>query len=219
MTNKDGAFQQAAGGTLFLDEVGELPLPAQSKLLRVLSGGGVRRVGSFQLEYPAVRVVAATNRDLVSMVQAGTFRSDLFFRLETLFVKLPALRRRTEDIAMLARHLTTQQCPEATISPGAMSILCAHPWPGNVRELYNVLRRAIVLHGPRVTETSLTFHSLSASTPQRTAASMVADSEAAERELLSEMLRRHNGNRSAVARELGLSRSGLIYRLKRLGLM
>jgi len=216
--DKDGAFQQAAGGTLFLDEIGELPLLAQSKLLRVLSGGGVRRVGSFQLEHPAVRVVAATNRDLVSMVRAGTFRSDLFFRLETLFVKLPALRQRSEDITMLARHLATQQRAEATISPGAMAVLCAHPWPGNVRELYNVLRRAIVLDGPRITESSLSFHSLSAPAPVRATAAAGMGSDATEREFLSGVLRRHSGNRSAVARELGLSRSGLIYRMKRLGL-
>ena len=153
------------------------------------------------------------------MVRAGTFRSDLFFRLETLFVTLPALRKRTEDIAMLARHLATQQRADATISPGAMATLCAHPWPGNVRELYNVLRRAIVLDGPRITESHLIFHSLSVPAPVRTTASVDMGSDATEREFLSGVLQRHGGNRSAVARELGLSRSGLSYRMKRLGLV
>ncbi len=215
--DKPGAFQEADGGTLFLDELGELPLEAQSKLLRVLSGGGVRRVGSFKLEHPDVRVVAATNRDLVQMVRAGTFRSDLFFRLETLFVQLPPVRRRGEDIAQLAQHLASRQCPDATIAPDAMAVLRAHPWPGNVRELHNVLRRAIVLHGPRVTAEALTFHSLGGPAP--TPQSAEGDGDATEPEVHARVRRRHDGNRSSVARELGLSRSGLIYRMKRLGLM
>lgn len=218
-TDKAGAFQEADGGTLFLDELGELPLAAQAKLLRVLSGSGVRRVGTFKLEYPDVRVVAATNRDLVQMVRSGTFRSDLFFRLETLFIKLPPLRKRLDDIAMLVPHLARQHNAAATIAPEAMAILMAHPWPGNIRELSNVLRRAIVLGGPRVIPDSLLFHELAAAASVLPRSRPGPEDAASELEFLTGVLHRHSGNRSSAARELGISRSGLIYRMKRLGLM
>jgi len=210
---KDGAFHLAHGGTLFLDELGELPLALQAKLLRVLGGGGVRRVGGYAVEHPDVRVIAATNRDVVSMVRAGTFRADLFFRLETLFVQLPPLRGRESDITTLAESLAKAHRADASISLEAMAVLCAHRWPGNIRELKNVLHRALILGGPRIDVGDLTFHRLDEDSPGHQPRG--SDDELG---FLRELLKRHGGNRSAVARELGMSRSGLLYRLRRHGL-
>ena len=215
---RDGAFQQADGGTLFLDELGELPLEAQATLLRVLGGGGVRRVGGFTVEHPDVRVIAATNRDLVEMVQAGTFREDLFFRLETLFVELPPLRSRREDIALLAERFARRFNPEASIAPDAMAALVDHSWPGNVRELQNVIRRAATFSGTtRIEARDVTFHTIRFSrAPSAPRAS--SPGPQLDRGELQVLLARHGGNRSAAARDIGMSRSTFLYRLKKAGL-
>lgn len=216
---RDGAFQQADGGTLFLDELGELPLDAQATLLRALGGGGVRRVGGFQTEYPDVRVIAATNRDLVAMIREGTFRKDLFFRLETLFVNLPPLRQRTEDVEMLALGFARQLDPQATVTPAALSVLQQHSWPGNVRELANVVRRAVIRHGARIEPKHLIFHAIS-TTPSQPVRSTTSGSPPPQhsRDYLHTLLQQHGNNRAAVARALGISRSTLLYRLKKVGL-
>jgi two-component system response regulator HydG len=157
---KDGAFHAADGGTLFLDEVGELPESAQAKLLRALESGEVRRVGSSVVEYPDVRVLAATNRDLAAEVREGRFREDLFFRLNVLSVELPPLRDRSDDLPILCDIICRTLHQEAHVTDGALAVLSAHNWPGNVRELRNVLTRAYVMKGARIEKSALQFHSV-----------------------------------------------------------
>lgn len=148
---RPGRFELARGGTLFLDEIGELPLPIQAKVLRVLDDRGFERVGGGETLTADVRVVAATNRDLAGMVAAGEFRPDLLFRLEIFPIALPPLAERPEDIPPLARHLleriaARQGVAVPTLDAGALARLAAEPWPGNVRQLANVLERAVILH-------------------------------------------------------------------------
>ena len=214
---KEGAFHAADGGTLFLDEVGELPENAQAKLLRVLESGEVRRVGSSTVEYPDVRVIAATNRDLSEAVRAGRFREDLFFRLNVLSVDLPPLRDRLDDLPLLCGIVCKALHPEAHVTDDALSALAAHAWPGNVRELRNVLTRAYVMGGRRIDRRSLEFHRLG---PTRSGdALLVAGTlRDAEHAYISRILEKHNGNRSATARELGLARSTLHYKMNKLGI-
>ena len=222
IARKDGAFHLAHGGTLFLDEIGELPDEAQSKLLRALETGEVRRVGGLEVEYPDVRVVAATNRPLVEDVRRGRFREDLFFRLAVLTVELPSLRERPEDLPLLVGTLLKTVHPEARVSPQAMELLAKHDWPGNVRELRNVLTRAFVLEGPAIEPQSLSFHDLAPrSMPNEqpvAAGSGPASLEEAERSYIVSVLRKHGENRSAAAREIGIARSSLHYKMKRLGI-
>ncbi|MFT7519460.1 MAG: two-component system response regulator HydG [Kiritimatiellia bacterium] len=206
----DGAFHRAQGGTLFLDEVGELPLDQQAKLLRVLETGEVRRVGGERPEFPNVRIVAATNRALPEMVAQGSFRQDLFFRLNTLPVRLPPLRERPADIPVLVRRLLDNIAPETNVSPGAMRRLQAHPWPGNVRELRNVLQRACVLHGPNLIASHLVF---SEDTFAVNSLPVLTDNP--ERQQLVQALHDASGNRSQAARALGIPRSSLLYKMRK----
>ncbi len=146
VARRDGAFRDAEKGSLFLDEIGELPIEAQPKLLRALDGYEIRRVGSSGSGRPPdVRVIAATHAPLESRVTAGSFRRDLFHRLEVFVVEVPALRDRKADIAAIARHLLGQMEPELgrrRLTSAAIARLMVHDWPGNVRELRNVLYRA-----------------------------------------------------------------------------
>ncbi len=226
----DGAFHRADHGTLFLDEVGELPESAQAKLLRALESGEVRRVGGETVEFPDVRIVAATNRDLAQEVRQGLFREDLFFRLAVLSVHLPPLGDRLDDLESLCAAILGALHPEAVVSPEALAVLSAHDWPGNVRELRNVLTRAFVLGGPRIDPHHLSFHSLARPPRPRNQGRPIApvleslgvehtEIEEAERAFLIAALKKHGENRSAVARELGLARSSLLYKLRRYGLM
>ena len=213
---KDGAFHAADGGTLFLDEVGELPDDSQAKLLRALESGEIRRVGSAEVEYPDVRVLAATNRDLAAEVREGRFREDLFFRLNVLSVDLPSLKERPSDLPLLCAVLCRDLHPEAHVTDEALSTLQAHRWPGNVRELRNVLTRAYVMGGPRIDKRSLQFHVID------THPMSVGDSPGrgtlkdAEKSYIQAVLDKHDGNRSAAARELGVARSTLHYKMKKL---
>ena len=156
---RDGAFQQADGGTLFLDQISELPLDAQGKLLRALESGEIRRAGGSRVFYPEVRVIAAADRDLHTEIERGRFRKDLFFRLAVLYVRLPPLRERLEDLALLASALCKRLSPEASISPEALQCLQSHRYPANIRELKNVLTRALVLAGPRIQPSAIQFNS------------------------------------------------------------
>ncbi|MDN3645388.1 sigma-54 dependent transcriptional regulator [Pontixanthobacter aestiaquae] len=144
-----GKFEQANGGTLFLDEIGDMPLDAQTRLLRALQSGRIRRVGGRQEIAIDVRIVAATNRDLKPMIAAGSFREDLFYRLNVVPIELPPLRERRDDIEALANHFlklaTTEGLPARQIDAGALKLLTRHDWPGNVRELRNMMYRLIVL--------------------------------------------------------------------------
>jgi two-component system nitrogen regulation response regulator GlnG len=144
-----GRFEQAAGGTLFLDEIGDMPMEAQTRLLRVLQSGEFTTVGGARAMRADVRVVAATNRDLTQQVASGQFREDLFYRLNVVPVALPALRDRRQDIPLLARHFlesaAAQGLPRRQLDDSAQAALSAHDWPGNVRELENLMRRLAVL--------------------------------------------------------------------------
>ena len=144
-----GRFEQAAGGTLFLDEIGDMPVEAQTRLLRVLQSGEFTSVGGVRPIRADVRIVAATNRDLAAAVAGGQFREDLFYRLNVVPIALPALRERRQDVALLARHFldgaARQGLPRKQLDEGAMRVLEAHDWPGNVRELENLVRRLAVL--------------------------------------------------------------------------
>jgi len=146
--SRPGSFERANGGTLFLDEIGDMSLPAQARLLRVIEQKELTRVGGARTVGLDVRVVSATNRDLRFEVQRGAFRSDLFYRLGVLPIRVPALRERTEDIPLLAAHfLSLLQKPGLAIDSEALSVLAGHPWPGNVRELRNVMERAALSAG------------------------------------------------------------------------
>ncbi len=208
---QEGAFQRADGGTLFLDEVGELPLETQAKLLRALESGEVRRVGGSTPEFPDVRVVAATNRDLHREVEAGKFRADLFFRLAVLTVRMPPLREHSEDIGLIARELLRRSHPDAVLDPATIPALEAYAWPGNVRELRNVLTRAYVLHGKHIRASNLEYHPWAFDGEAR--AAPVAD--APERARVEQALAAASGNRSQAARILGIPRSSLLYKMKR----
>ncbi|MEO5494348.1 MAG: nitrogen regulation protein NR(I) [Sphingomonas sp.] len=144
-----GRFEQAAGGTLFLDEIGDMPIEAQTRLLRVLQSGEFTTVGGARTIKADVRIVAATNRDLDSLVQSGQFREDLFYRLNVVPVTLPALRERRQDIALLARHFLDRAAehglPRKRLDEAAVRAIEAHDWPGNVRQLENIMRRLAVL--------------------------------------------------------------------------
>jgi DNA-binding NtrC family response regulator len=213
---QDGAFHHAHTGTLFLDEIGELKLDLQAKLLRALESGEVKRVGASKPEHPDVRLVAATNRNLAKMVRDGTFREDLYFRLSVLPVRTPPLRERKGDIPLLARTLLARNHPGASLTEEAAQALCGYPWPGNVRELRNVLTRAVVLGGPRVTPGQLAFNpwAFEGEATVPSAARPVSDKAA-----LQEALEKTGGNRTAAARLLGMPRSSLLYKLRKHGLM
>ncbi len=218
---RDGAFHAADGGTLFLDEIGEIPLALQAKLLRALESGEVRRVGANTPTFPDVRVVAATNRDLVQEVADGSFREDLYFRLAVLTVHLPPLGGRPEDIPVLCAALGRAMAVSLEVSPEAMTQLQAHPWPGNVRELRNVLMRAYVLHGPHVDDKALSFTPAFAhedDSPLTGETGVYEISRQNELAVFRNALAKHGGNRAAAARELGLPRTTFIYKARRLGL-
>jgi DNA-binding NtrC family response regulator len=209
-----GVFDQADGGTLFLDEIGELALPLQARLLRVLESGEVRRVGGEGTRRVDVRVVCATHRDLRALVHEGAFREDLYFRLARLVLEVPALRTRPEDIRALARHFLQELEPivgSRTLSKDALALLCAYSWPGNVRELRNVLCAAAAVDGSAVIECDVLERVLArlggrGSTPAPTPIDM-----------LREVVSQHRGNLSAAARALRMPRSTLRDRLRLAG--
>jgi DNA-binding NtrC family response regulator len=215
---RDGAFQRADTGTLFLDEVGELPEEAQSKLLRALESGEVRRVGGGEPTFPDARVIAATNRGLAEGAKAGTFRSDLYFRLAVLAVRLPPLRERAEDIAVMAETIAKRIHADITITPDAHEALRAYAWPGNARELRNVLTRAFVLYGPVIDASSIVFNPLERDGAATSAWAGRNGVDEAEREVVVDALKKANGNRSQAARTLGIARSSLLYKLRRWGI-
>ena len=210
-TKKDGAFHQAHRGTLFLDELGELPVSIQKKLLRVLESGEIRRVGAQKTEFPDVRIVAATNRDLSSMVAQGQFREDLLFRLQVLAVALPPLRERKADILKIAEHICSGLNSKCTMSDRVRNMLWDYPWPGNVRELRNVLSRAFVLSGGQIQAEHIEVFS-------HTLSQGVDPELMDNRAFLERTLLQYDGNKSKVARELGIPRTTLVYKMKKYGL-
>jgi two-component system response regulator HydG len=233
--NKPGLFELADGGTLFLDEIGELPLGLQAKLLRVLELGEVHRVGSLDPRRVSVHVIAATNRDLRAEVTAGRFRSDLYYRLNIVEVRLPPLRDRREDIPYLTASFVREtserlQKPLIGLTPAAERLLTSAAWDGNVRELRNVIERACILaDGEFIAERELAVSMppahlavtplAAASAPTAAAASPDADLLVnVERDHIQRALVRAGGNKKAAAKMLGLSRRALYRRLERLDL-
>ena len=218
-----GYFELADGGTLFLDEIGDMPTALQAKLLRVLQTGDFQRVGSTVTRRADVRVIAATNVDIAEEVRAGRFREDLLYRLNTIEVALPALRDRREDIAPLAHHFLARTAAHYDrtmdgFEPEAMQSMLGYAWPGNVRELEHTIERAVLLaREPRIGSDDLGLGARSLRTAD---AHGVEDMqlEEAERWLIRRALDRYDGNVSAAADALGLSRSALYRRLQRYGL-
>lgn len=224
---KIGVFETANGGTLFLDEIGELPLDMQVKLLRVLQDGVFFRVGGSTPIKVDVRIIAATNRLLEEMLAKGTFREDLYYRLNVVFLEIPPLRERREDIPELV-YLFLQEFSQlynkqiSKLEPGVMATFLAYSWPGNIRQLKNVIERMVILtEGDTVSENSLP-DSLKTSTRQDQATAttgLASVTEQTERELIIRTLKQVNGNRSEAARMLGIPRSTLYYKMHQLGIM
>jgi DNA-binding NtrC family response regulator len=218
--SKPGKFEAADTGTVFLDEIGEVPPPIQVKLLRVLQDREFERLGSNKVMHTDVRVVAATNVDLRTALEQGTFREDLYYRLNVVPIDIPPLRERKEDIPYLVEHFARKFNGE--ISEGAMARLVAYHWPGNVRELENVVERSVLLaQGPRVEADDIKIdtaarHRPSAATDNFLPEGMTLDEF--EQSLIKEALKRANGNKSQAARLLGLTRNALRYRLAQMGL-
>ena len=206
--DREGAFVRAAGGTVFLDELGELPLDLQPSLLRVLEQGEVRPLGCDQVRTVSVRVVAATSRDLPAMIDAGTFREDLFYRLSGVTLEVPPLRERGHDVVLLAEAWLP---PGKRLSRWAREALAAYPWPGNVRQLQHVLQRAGALAaGELVEPVDLGLERAPAAAP-----AALEDVEAAAIRAALEAAR---GNRTLAAERLGIARSTLYEKIRRLGL-
>ena len=221
-TDRVGRFELADGGTLFLDEIGNVPLNLQPKLLRVLETGEFERVGSSKTQKVNVRLLSATNADLNAEVAQGRFRQDLLFRLNTVEIRLPPLRDRTEDIPALAEHFLKlhrerYRRPIMGFTPEALDALRQHMWPGNVRELDHVIERAVLMSpGNTVTPFDL---ALEATPDARLSARLEEMSlEDAERLLIKKALARFEGNANRAAEALGLSRSALYRRLQKYGL-
>ena len=222
---KPGRIEMADGGTLFLDEVGELSLDMQVKLLRLLQHGEVDKIGSTSTRSVNVRVVAATNRNLLAMMEDGTFREDLYYRLAVVPLELPPLRERRDDIPELTqflfrKHKDRHGLATLRLSPSVITHLSRYRWPGNVRELENVVERLVVLSaGDDITESDLpdTFRSNPAAR-ESFLLELPEDGislEAVERELLLRALERFHWNQTQAARYLDISRRTLIYRMEK----
>ena len=215
-----GLFDAADGGTLFLDEIGDMPLSLQAKLLRVLQEGEVRPLGSTRTHRVDVRIIAASHRNLPGEVAAGRFREDLFYRLASFPIDLPPLRERGDDLLKLARHFTDKACAflqrgTCRWSDDALARLSGHDFPGNVRELKALIERAVLLcDGSELRPEHFNLE------PTRSpgAQSLRERLEQVERSLVLDCLRRTGGNQSQTARELGLPRRTLLYRMERLGI-
>jgi DNA-binding NtrC family response regulator len=232
--DRKGLFEAAHGGSIFLDEIGELPLPVQAKLLRVIENREIKRVGSPEPIHIDLRIIAATNRNLAAMVEQGEFREDLYYRLNVGSITLPPLSQRVEDIEVLCdhflAHLSQRLGKQVTqISPPVLEIFRRYGWPGNVRELLNVMERAlIVARGPDILPEHLPSHVTGGPTAAAAGASftlMGASSpaldlsiEAAERDQIRRALEAAGGKRMEAARLLGLSRRTLYRKLDKYGI-
>ena len=223
--DRAGLLDEADGGTLFLDEVGELGGRAQAKLLRVLQDGEVRRVGENQSRRVDVRVIAATNVSLEDAVRRGTFRADLFYRLDVVRVRMPALRERREDIPLLARHFwhdcTARVGSRARLEGRVLDALARYDWPGNVRQLQNTLA-ALAVRVPCRGHVGVDDLPPEVRRPDPSSYLVRSGLEAARREFeatyVRDALTRAGGKPSLAARDLGLTRQGLSKLVRRLGL-
>jgi two-component system nitrogen regulation response regulator NtrX len=229
-----GRFEEAHGGTLFLDEVGDMPLAAQAKVLRVIEEGKIRRVGG-EKDIPVnVRIIAATNKDLPAEIEAGRFREDLYHRLSVVVIPMPPLRERVEDIPILAQAflgeiLLEYKLPPKIFTPAALEVFKRLPWPGNVRELRNAVERLVIFSGNEITAEDVRSFVVPGS-PSREKSNTEAPSlplegksleaflDEMEREYLLYHLRQHGFNVSKTAEALGMQRPNLHARMKRLGI-
>jgi DNA-binding NtrC family response regulator len=219
-TERIGRFELADGGTLFLDEIANVPMRQQAKLLRVLETGEMERVGSSKTRRVDARVLSATNADLNAEVEAGRFRGDLLFRLNTVEIHLPPLRERREDIPPLAAHFLTRYAqryrkPIMGIDPGAIQAMLQHAWPGNVRELDHTIERAVLMaHSSQIETADLGLSQARVSSQGLEEMSL----ESVESILIRKALSRSNGNVSQAAEALGLSRGALYRRMEKYGI-
>jgi nitrogen regulation protein NR(I) len=241
VNSKPGRFELATGGTLFLDEIGEIPIEMQVKLLRALQESEFERVGGIKTIRVDVRLVAATNRDLKKLIAAGNFREDLFYRLNVVPMRLPALRERATDIPLLVEHFLRKfnerlKKKVAGVEEDALAVLASYPWPGNIRELENVIERAVLFCDTERLRAQDLPPEVKGSSPVFSTQPPEADLNAAlategglkehvkvamsrlEKELVSRALEQTNGNVTHAARLLKISRKGLQLKMKELGL-
>lgn len=228
--DKKGLFEVADKGTLFLDEIGDMPLAMQVKLLRVLQEGTLTPVGATEQKKVDVRVVAATNKDLKEMVEDGSFREDLYYRINVINLVVPPLRDRKEDIPILIDHFMARGCKEKNIPmkvfvKRTMEKIFDYPWPGNIRELENEVERLIVLSGDDekipadLLSQRIRDHAEKARVQGVRVGGKLKDSlEELEKTMIREGLRRTNWNKSRLAKELGISRAGLIMKVEKYNL-
>jgi len=219
--SKPGKFEQANTGTVMLDEIGDVPASVQVKLLRILQEREFERLGSNRTQQTDVRVIAATNVDLRAALEQGTFREDLYYRLNVVPMNIPPLRERKDDIPYLVEHFAKKFNGE--ISEGALERLMSYHWPGNVRELENVIERSILLaKGPMVEADDVKIESgIGRARPAFSADAFLPEGltlDQYEQSIIREALKRANGNKSQAARLLGLTRNALRYRLTQMGI-
>ncbi|MCG8532930.1 MAG: sigma-54 dependent transcriptional regulator [Desulfovibrionales bacterium] len=225
---REGRFLQADGGTLFLDEVGEIPVSLQPKLLRALQQGEVQRVGSDTVEHVDVRVITATNRKLAEEVEQGTFREDLYYRLNVITLRVPPLRERQGDVPLLAEFFLKKYSQKNRknikgLAPQAMDMLIHYAWPGNVRELENVIERAVIMTMGEYVSTRELPLSLASSDntlpPQETSVSVLTGMslDELEQKAILATLEECDYNKSKASRKLGITRATLHNKLKRYG--
>ena len=221
---KAGSVERANGGTLFLDEIGDLSLPAQAKLLRVIQEREIQRLGETAVRKVDVRFVFATHKDLMKMVQSGEYREDLYYRIRGYVLDVAPLRDRKEDIPLLANHFLAKYCSafgksEILFSPAAIKLLCDYAWPGNIREMENLVQAILVNSNSGETV------ECEAVEPFLTSRNFVAESdgisleegrEQFDREFVRQALLRNRGNKSKTAKELKITRQGLINMIHRL---
>jgi Nif-specific regulatory protein len=226
IADKKGIFELAEGGTVFLDEIADMPMSMQIKLLRVLQEGQVRPVGGSRYLEVNFRLLTSTNRDLLEEVKKGNFRDDLFYRIQVFPIIIPPLADRKEDIPLLARHFLEKlskklKRPIKRLTPQALNHLIQFSWPGNVRELENEIERALTLAGEdaEIKESYLsekligTVENQAPSGPD--GATLQEVTEQIERQMVTRALRETGGNRSQAARNLGLTRQGLLNKIAR----
>ena len=226
--DKKGLFEEADGGTLFLDEIGETSMSMQVKMLRMLQEGTFTPVGSTVTKRANVRVLAATNRDLQRMVKEGTFREDLYYRLKVINLTVPPLRERKEDIPVLAEHFLNKFAKESgqkkSMDKSTLERLINHDWPGNVRELENEIERLCVLAGaegiiiPELLSSHILENAKNKYPGYRVNGRLKDALEELEKQMIREGLERTRWNKSRLAKELGISRAGLIMKVEKYGL-
>ena len=227
LANRTGRFAAADGGTLFLDEIGDMPLPIQAKLLRVIQERSFEPVGATRTQTVDVRLVAATHKDMRQAVDTGSFREDLFYRLNVFPIMLPPLRDRADDIPLLSLHFLAELAESmgkraSGFSPAALAAMTAYDWPGNIRELHNCIKRAVIVAKTPTIDVSDLPQDLF-STPRRSDRDALprdldAELERIERDFIIEALRRSDGVQVRAAKLLGIAERSLWHRIKKLGI-